>query len=189
MEVSAITDSEGQFTRTARGYWQAERGSLMKRLLPLALFLRLSLPALGQQPASFHSLEVTFRTPPERHSVTLTWSPADCQDANVHTIPCPSTPAYAIYRSSTKGGGETCVNGPCYGYCCRIAYTDKGALIYTDSNLGPGQTWYYVVTTVLPPCPAKINSAAPPCGESAVSTEVQAVTPGTQKKLKKKGWF
>lgn len=68
----------------------------MKRLLPLALFLWPSLLAFAQQPNSFHSLEITVRTPTERHSVTLTWNPADCQDANGHTIPCPATPAYAF---------------------------------------------------------------------------------------------
>jgi hypothetical protein len=163
----------------------------MNRLLPLAVLLWLSQPAFGQQQASFPSLRITVTSTPAGHSVSLTWSAATCLDANGNTIACPSTPTYGVYRSATQGGGETCKNGLCYSYCCRIGYSEKGVLTYTDTNVAAGQTWYYVVTTVLPACPAKITTTTPSCGESAVSNEVQAVTPGkaSQNKKKKKLWF
>src|SRR5216684_7018363 len=163
----------------------------MKRLLPLAALLWLPLSAFGQQQASFLSLRITVTSTPAGHSVALTWNAATCLDVNGNTIACPSTPTYEVYRSATQGGGETCVNGLCYSYCCRIGYSEKGVLTYTDTSVAAGQTWYYVVTAVLPACPAKITITTPPCGESAVSNEVQAVTPGkeSRSKKKKKLWF
>jgi hypothetical protein len=157
-------------------------------LLLLAVLPWLSLPALGQQQASFLLLTIAATKKPAGYSVALTWNAATCQDLKGKTIACPSTPSYAVYRSATQGGGETCVNGLCYRYCCRIGYSENGVLTYTDTNVAAGQTLYYVVTTVLPPCPTRITSTAPPCGESAVSNEVQVVTPGktSQKKQKRK---
>jgi hypothetical protein len=154
-------------------------------LLSLTVLLALSLPAFGQQKSSFLSLAMKNKSAPPVHTVALTWTAATCSDGNGNAINCPSTPTYAIYRSATQGGGETCVQGRCYGYCCRIGYSGNGVLTYTDPNAGSGQTWYYVVTTVLPPCPPKATSTTPPCGESAVSNEVQATTPGKSQKKKK----
>jgi hypothetical protein len=160
--------------------------SRMKRfLLLLAVLPWLSLPARGQQHASFPLLTTAAAKKPAGYSVALTWNAATCQDSKSSTIACPTTPSYAVYRSATQGGGETCVNGLCYGYCCRIGYTESGVVTYTDTNVAAGQALYYVVTTVLPPCPAQITSTPPPCGESAVSNEVQVATPGKRSKKNK----
>jgi hypothetical protein len=159
----------------------------MKRFLSaLAILLWLLQPAFGQQLGSLISLTKTVTNTPAAHSVELTWTAASCTDENGNTIPCPSTPTYAIYRSAKQGGGDICANGLCYGYCCRIGYSGKGVLTYTDTSVAAGQIWYYVVTTLLPACPVEISSTTPPCGESAVSNEVQATTPGTTSQKKKK---
>jgi hypothetical protein len=59
-------------------------------------------------------------------SVTLSWSPSVT----------PNIAGYNIYRSSVSGGPYSLISGPIAG------------TTFTDTNVTPGQTYYYVLTSV-----------------------------------------
>jgi hypothetical protein len=79
------------------------------------------------------------------HSVTLTWLPS----ISINII------AYNVYRATTSGGPYT-----------RVGLSPVPVMIFTDSNVQAGQTYYYVVTAV------DFNN-----NESVYSNEAPAIVP------------
>jgi fibronectin type 3 domain-containing protein len=94
--------------------------------------------------SSTRNYTVTIQ-PAAVHTVTLTWNESDT-----------SVVGYNMYRGTTSGGTYTKVNTGGL-----IA-----AMLYTDSTVANGTTYYYVVTAV-------DNTGA----ESAYSNQAQATIP------------
>jgi len=64
-------------------------------------------------------------TAPTQHTVDLTW------DASANAV------GYNIYRGTVSGGPYTMINTSL-----------DGTIVYTDSTVVSGQTYYYVATAV-----------------------------------------
>ena len=92
------------------------------------------------------SLSLTASAPPASHSVTLTWVAST--SSNVA--------GYNVYRGTTSGGP----------YATKVNPSLITGLIYKDTAVLAGQTYYYVATSV--------DTSG---NESAPSTQVAAVIP------------
>jgi hypothetical protein len=112
-------------------------------------------PTLAMLSATM-TVNLSFTTtpaPPGARSVTLTWNPSQT----------PGVVSYNVYR------------GPLSGSYVKIAST--AVLIYTDTTVQGGATYFYVVTAVASACPPVITPTTPPCGESAYSNQASASVP------------
>jgi fibronectin type 3 domain-containing protein len=72
-------------------------------------------------------------------------------------VPDADLAGYLVYRSSTAGRGHT-----------RLIAAPQGATTYVDSDVRPGQTYFYVVTAV---------DRSKRANESVPSQEVSAALP------------
>jgi len=100
---------------------------------------------------------VTFTFTAAQHSATLTWTASTT----------PSVTGYNVFRSQTSGT---------FGAAPLNASLVTGTT-YTDTTVAAGQTYYYVVQSVAPACPAAVTITTPPCGSSINSNQVTAVIP------------
>jgi hypothetical protein len=177
---------------------QSVEGGLMNKkfFLVASLFLASACFAQNQTASAPLTIIITAAT---AHSVALTWTASPgCIGPN-GIIACPSPLNYHIWRSGTSGGIIGNANVQAGGIILFVAnsdstgtltlgnYTNIGTtagVAFTDANVVGGQTWYYVVTAFLPPCPTNPTQA---CGESSPSNEVKAIIPTTG--VKKKHWW
>jgi fibronectin type 3 domain-containing protein len=72
-------------------------------------------------------------------------------------VPDPDVLGYVVYRSTTAGRGHA-----------RLVTAPQGATTYVDTDVRPGQTYFYVVTAV---------DRAKRANESVPSQEVSATLP------------
>jgi hypothetical protein len=112
-------------------------------------------PVLAMLSATM-TVNLSFTTtpaPPGARSITLTWNPS--QTAGVVS--------YNIYRGAVSG--------------TYVKIASTAVLIYTDTTVQGGTTYFYAVTAVASACPPVITPTTPACGESGYSNQASASLP------------
>lgn len=104
--------------------------------------------------ATNYFIDIVFTTSnaPPAHTVALSWTASTSA----------GLVGYNVKRSTTNGSG--------YNQIGNTPTTPGNVVVYVDGTVQGGSTYYYVLTSLAPNCPA-----SPSCGESQPTSQVAAV--------------